>query len=321
MTDRLSVKVADVRAEARDVMLVELRAAGQGALPAFEPGAHIEVALPNGLTRHYSLCNDWRERDRYVIGVGRSPDSRGGSAFIHQALRRGATLNVSAPRNNFPLDPDASGYLFIAGGIGITPIMAMVRWCVAMERSWQLVYASRSRQNAAFYGDLRVHEPEHVQFHFDDEAGGVLDVAASLRDFRQGTDAQIYCCGPQPLMTAVGEATASRSAKVHFEYFTAPSKDEAVAGRDTGGFQVRLDNSGETFEVPPGRSILEVLEENGYELPFSCREGLCGTCRTAVVCGEIDHRDYVLSDEEHASGKIMMICVSRARSPSLTLDL
>ncbi|MDT3677727.1 MAG: cupin domain-containing protein [Burkholderiaceae bacterium] len=147
---KLQLQVTDVQAEARDVIQVELRAPGNAELPAFEPGAHVAVDLPNGLVRHYSLSNDWRERDRYVLGVARAPQSRGGSQFIHQALRRGMTLPVSAPRNGFPLDPSATQYLFLAGGIGITPVLAMLRWCAANARPWRLVYAVRSSHRAAF---------------------------------------------------------------------------------------------------------------------------------------------------------------------------
>jgi vanillate O-demethylase ferredoxin subunit len=315
--ERLSLQVADVRAEARDVVLLELRSAHGAALPSFEPGAHLEVELPNGLVRHYSLCNDWRERDRYVIGVGRASGGRGGSEFIHQHARRGMALRTSAPRNNFPLDEQAAGFVFVAGGIGITPIHAMVQWCEANGRPWRLVYAARSRQRAAFYETLR-ELPDRVQFHFDDECGGLLDVPAALAELGDGE--QIYCCGPAPLMAAVATATATLppgSAK--FEYFTAPSQSSGETAADA--FSVELRRSGKTLVVPGDRSILEVLEQNGHEVPYSCREGLCGTCQTGVVSGVPDHRDYVLSHEERQCGKSMMVCVSRSKEALLVLDL
>lgn len=313
----LTVQVADIRAEARDVMALELRAVGGGELPAFEPGAHLDVHLPNGLVRQYSLTNDWRERDRYVIGVGRAADSRGGSSYVHSSIRAGAQLTVSAPRNNFPLDPEAVSFLFIAGGIGITPIMAMVRWCVANQKPWRLVYAARSRQRAAFYEELCALGGDRLHFHFDDERGGILDASQAISGWAEGE--RIYCCGPDALMNAVKDVTEDfPSGAVRFEWFTAPQSDEP---KDSTSFTVRLERSGVEFEVPEQKSILEVLEEHGFEIPFSCREGLCGTCVTDVCSGEPDHRDYVLSDEERASGKKMTICCSRSKSDVITLDL
>jgi vanillate O-demethylase ferredoxin subunit len=306
--------VTDVRAEAKDVLLLELRAPGGAFLAPFEPGAHLEVTLPNGLVRHYSLVNDWRERERYVIGVGRAPASRGGSAFLHSQVRCGTRLKVRGPINNFPLDSEAARHLFIAGGIGITPIMAMIRRCLAERRPWHLVYAARSRQRAAFAEELAQIAPFLVHFHFDDEAGGILDADAALARAGEGT--RIYCCGPEPLMRAVEERAAGRP--VRFEWFNAPATGEDEAGE---AFTVELRHSGETLTVPAGRSILEVLEASGRVIPFSCREGLGGTCRTGVCSGEIDHRDYVLSDEERAAGNAMMLCVSRAIGKHLVLDL
>jgi tetrachlorobenzoquinone reductase len=312
-----NVQVADVRAEARDVMTVELRAPGGGALPPFEPGAHLDLHLPNGLVRQYSLTNDWRERDRYVIGVGRAVESRGGSSFVHSSVRAGMQLPISAPRNNFALDERADRFLFIAGGIGITPIMAMIRWCHATGKPWRLIYAARSRQRAAFYEDLCAFAQSSAQFHFDDESGQVLDVAQAVASWTEGE--WIYCCGPTPLMESVKTMTEHLPAgAVRFEWFTAPEVDEP---QDSSGFKVRLERSGVEFDVPAQKSILEVLEEHGFDVPFSCREGLCGTCVTNVCSGEPDHRDYVLSDEERASGKMMTICCSRSKSPLLALDL
>lgn len=313
----LTVLVADVRAEAKDVVTLELRAIGGGELPAFSAGAHLDLHLPNGLVRNYSLTNDWRERDRYVIGVGRAADSRGGSSYVHSNVRAGDQLKVSPPRNNFPLDESSASFLFIAGGIGITPIMAMIRWCVANQKPWRLIYASRSRQRTAFYEELRALGADRSHFHFDDEAGQVLDVAQVVSGWTEGES--VYCCGPAPLMEAVEGLTGHLpSGTVRFEWFTVPESDEP---RESNSFTVKLARSGVEFEVPEHKSILEVLEEHGFEIPFSCREGLCGTCVTNVCEGEPDHRDYVLSDEERDSGKMMTICCSRSKSPSLTLDL
>jgi ferredoxin-NADP reductase len=313
----LTVLVADVRAEAKDVVTLELRAIGGGGLPTFSPGAHLDLHLPNGLVRNYSLSNDCRERNRYVIGVGRAADSRGGSSYVHNSIRAGDKLKISAPRNNFPLDENSRSFLFIAGGIGITPIMAMVRWCIANDKPWRLIYAARSRQRTAFYEELCALAASRVHFHFDDECGEVLDVAQTISSWSEGET--IYCCGPAPLMDSVETLTEHLPAgTVQFEWFTVPESDEP---RESSSFTVKLERSGIEFEVPEQKSILEVLEEHGFEIPFSCREGLCGTCVTNVCSGEPDHRDYVLSDEERASGKMMTICCSRSKSPLLTLDL
>lgn len=313
----LTVLVADVRAEAKDVITLELRAIAGGELPVFTPGAHLDLHLPNGLVRNYSLTNDWRERNRYVVGVGRAADSRGGSSYIHSSIRAGLQIKISAPRNNFPLDENSASFLFIAGGIGITPIMAMVRWCVANEKPWRLIYAARSRQRTAFYEELCGLDADRVHFHFDDECGQVLDVAQVISGWNEGES--IYCCGPAPLMEAVKALTANLpSGTVRFEWFTVPESDEP---QESNSFTVRLERSNVEFDVPEQKSILEVLEDHGFELPFSCREGLCGTCVTNVCSGEPDHRDYVLTDEERASGKMMTICCSRSKSPILTLDL
>lgn len=315
----LMVEVSDIAAEARDVVRVELRAAGGAMLPPFQPGAHVEVALPGGLVRHYSLVNDCRESDRYVIAVCRTVDSRGGSDFLHSSVRRGTKLKISPPRNNFPLNPDAGRYLFVAGGIGITPIMAMIHWCDANEKPWRLIYAARSRQRAAFFEDLSFGADAHrIRFHFKEEKHVSLDIAAALADL--AADEHVYCCGPASLMQAVKEQTADRPAgTVRFEWFTAP--DDPAAGADDGEFTVTLKRDGRTLAVPPGLSVLEVLENNGLVIPYSCREGLCGTCRTTVLAGQPDHRDYVLTDEEREAGTAMMVCVSRALSPDLVLDL
>jgi vanillate O-demethylase ferredoxin subunit len=311
----LQLRVASVQAEARDVLRVELEAAGGGELPPFEPGAHLTLHLPGGLQRQYSLAGDWRERRRYVLGVGRASDSRGGSAYVHGSLRTGAELACSAPANNFRL-VDAPRYLFVAGGIGITPILAMIRWCEAQGRPWQLVYAARSRVRMGFYEELRAHGAK-VRFHCDDEAGGPLPVARLMSDVSPGT--HVYCCGPAPLMEAVREHGAHLPPEaLHFEWFSAPATEVPAPAE---GFWIDLQRSGASLHVPPGQSILDVLEANGHEVPFSCREGLCGTCETTVCGGEPEHLDYVYPPAQRPQLRTMLVCVSRARSPRLALDL
>ncbi len=327
----LDLRITDVVAEAKDTVVIELRGVGDALLPEFMPGAHLEFNLPNGLVRHYSLINDNRERDRYVVAVLRVPQSRGGSLFMHRGLAVGARVSASL-HNNFELDPKAGAYVFIAGGIGITPIMAMVRWCVAHGRPWRLVYTTRNRARTAFYEALRELDESRVTWHFDEESGGqYLDMGAVLDTVTDGEE--VYCCGPKPLMNGVRAAALERLDRmVKFESFVAPNSE--LAGDDSATplsatvqesadklFRIVLTRSGITLDVPADKSVLEVLEENGFSVPFSCREGQCGTCTQRVLEGVPDHRDYVLSDAERAANDCMQICVSRALTPTLALDL
>ena len=314
----LKLRVAAVQAEARDVMRLELTDPMGGLLPPFEPGAHLTLHLPNGLQRQYSLAGDSRERQRYVLGVGRAADSRGGSDYVHAVLRAGAEIACSAPANNFALLPDAPRYLFIAGGIGITPILSMLRWCETHGKPWKLVYAARSRVRMGFYEDLRGFAGR-VRYHCDDEQGAPLPVAALMSDVEPGT--QVYCCGPAPLMESVRAHGAHLgSDALHFEWFSAPAANDA-APSPAAGFWVDLKRSGTSLHVPPDQSVLEVLEASGHEVPFSCREGVCGTCETPVCAGEVDHRDYVYPPSQRESLRTMLVCVSRAKSARLLLDL
>ena len=318
----LSLVVTAYKAEALDIVSLELRRPAGGDLPAFEPGAHLEIALTRtadeneSLIRHYSLCNDPSERHRYVIAVGRAKDGRGGSEAVHTRVRIGTKLVAHAPRNNFRLLSDAPHYQFIAGGVGITPILCMIRWCVSHGKSWSLLYCTRSRVRAAFYEELQGHV-EQVQFHFDDEASTVPDIHDLLK--RVPNNAQLYCCGPFALMKAVEKESSGRPAgSVHFEWFSAaPRESEA---KETA-FKVILRSSGRRLDVMPHRSILETLEANGVSVPFSCREGLCRTCEVGLCEGEADHRDFVLSDLERRQQESVIVCVSRSKTRSLLLDL
>lgn len=316
--ERLRLVVADARSAARDVRWLELRSTDGKALPPFSPGSHLEIDVAPGVIRHYSICNDPCETDRYCIGVGLARDSRGGSKFMHQQVRVGDVLACSAPRNNFPLDLAAAGFVFVAGGIGITPILSMLTACQNERKPWMLLYAARSRPRAAFYEELSSAYAGQCRFHFDDEQGGALDVEAALKEVSE--HAQIYCCGPEPLMKAVEHATRHRPPdSVRFEWFSAPA--DAAADVVNRPFSVVLHSSGQRFDVPADQSILGVLEANGCGVPFSCREGLCATCRTGVVRGVPDHRDQVLSATERAANDQMLICVSRAQSDEIELDL
>lgn len=315
--DSVLLRVSEVRAEARDVVLLELRASDGRELPEFTPGAHIELSLTNGLVRQYSIANDCRERDRYVLGIGRSSQSRGGSDYIHTRVRCGMELVARKPRNNFPLVSEAESYLFIAGGIGITPIMSMCLWCEANAKPWRLIYAARNQQRAAFYETLSSYKG-NVEFHFDDAQKSLLDVDSVLSDVAECE--HIYCCGPSQLMSAVKDRSAELCpSRVHFEYFSPPRDPSADVRQES--FTVRLRNREITLEVPAHKSILEVLEENGIVAEYACRAGVCRSCEVSVCEGIVDHRDFVLSQVERDAGKSMMICVSRARSPLLVLDL
>ncbi|MCY1261857.1 Phenoxybenzoate dioxygenase subunit beta [compost metagenome] len=314
--ERLTLRVANIASAARDALVIELRDPSGGELPAYTAGAHIELHLPNGLVRQYSLCGDARQRDCYRVGVGLAPASRGGSRYIHQSLRVADLIRVTPPRNNFPLFEDAAEFVFFAGGIGITPILSMIQWCEANGRPWRLFYLVRNRERAAFLEQLESYG-DRVTLHADEEAGALFDVAAAVASLPGR--AHLYTCGPTPLMLAVEEAAKSFPAgQVHFEWF-APRQVEKT--RADGAFTLKLARSGKCLEVPADRSILQVLEANGVRVESSCREGTCASCETRVLSGTPDHRDSVLSEAEKRCNNTMMVCVSRALSGTLELDL
>lgn len=313
MTLRLRVRSATW--EAPNIVSYELRPLEGGELPAFTAGAHIDLTLPNGLIRSYSLVNAQAERHRYVIAVQKDRASRGGSKWVHENFRPGDILTVNGPRNNFALNEAAAKSIFIAGGIGITPIISMTERLSALKRDWELVYCARKRGDTAFAQELE-KLGARVRFNFDEEPGGkMLDIAAVVR--AAPADAHLYCCGPLPMLNAFEAATAALPReRVHVEYFTA--KEPPAVG---GGFKVVLAKSGKEFNVPPGKTILDTLLDAGLDIPYSCMEGVCGTCETKVLEGTPDHRDLILTEDEHAAGKSMMICCSGSKSETLVLDL
>jgi ferredoxin-NADP reductase len=292
--------------ETRDVLVFDLRPAG-GSVAAFEPGAHIDVELPNGTIRQYSLVNEPGVRDRYLICVKHDPNSRGGSRFMHEQLRVATTIEVRAVRNNFRLASEAAPTLLIAGGIGVTPILAMAEHLAAEGRPAEVVYAARSRHDLAFLGRLS-DAASRLTVHVDDEAGTVLDVDALVSAAPDGT--HLYCCGPAPMLDAFLASTAGRPPhRVHLERFAA-----AAAPALTGGaFIVELARS--------GRSILQALRTAGITAASSCEEGICGTCEVAVLAGTPDHRDGILSAAERQANRSMMICCSRSIGDRLVLDM
>lgn len=319
MTQTLQAIVSARRGETDAIAVFELRARGGGELPPFTAGAHIDLYLPNGLVRSYSLLNDPGERDRYVIGVSRDAASRGGSAYVHEHVQVGTELTIDHPRNNFELEEGAAHSVFVAGGIGITPILSMTRRLERLGRPWTLHYCARTRAHAAFLGELAAPDAfRHGRVHlrFDQEPGqAMLDLDALAADAAPGT--HLYCCGPTPMLAAFEQAVAKRPDCVgHVEYFA--NTQAAATG---GGYDVVLARAQKTVAVTEGKSLLDALLEAGIEAPYSCHEGVCGTCETRVLEGEPDHRDLVLSRAEQESGKVMMICVSGCKGKRLVLDL
>jgi ferredoxin-NADP reductase len=303
------VLVVARRDEADGVVGVELALPSGGALPAWTPGAHIDVELPGGLTRQYSLCGDPADVTRWRIGVLREADGRGGSRWIADELAEGATLRIRGPRNHFPLVP-ADRYVFVAGGIGITPLLPMVRAVAAAGADWVLHYGGRTRASMAFLGELAGFGGR-VRVYPQDEVGP-LDLGAILG----GPAALVYCCGPTGLIDALEARCPAGALRV--ERFTAAP---VVTEGPDSAFEVVCERSGVTVTVPPGTSVLGAVEEAGVDVLSSCAEGICGTCETTVLEGEPDHRDSLLTEDEKASGDTMLICVSRCRGARLVLDL
>ena len=316
MTGEMRLTVAGRREAADGIVLLDLARPDGAPLPSWAAGAHVDLVLPDGLgERQYSLCGDPADRGVWRIGVLLEEDGRGGSVWLHDRVV-GDAITVRGPSNHFAFQPFRTAeYLFLAGGIGITPISAMVRAAAAAGVPWRLVYAGRSRSAMAFVGDLVSAHPDRVEVFAGDE-GARADVAAILAG---APDAVVYCCGPARLIAAVEEAAAGRpSGHLHLERFEAKVLGAPIYDQP---FEVELLLSGMTVTVPPDRSILEVVEEAGVLALSSCRVGTCGTCETPIIEGDIDHRDSVLSPEEQDDNFAMMICVSRAACPRIVLEL
>lgn len=314
------VVVRSITWEADGVLSVELRRVDGAPLPAFEAGAHLALHLPvDGapLVRHYSLCNTPGERTHYRIGVGLDRNSRGGSRWVHERLRPGQRLRIDGPHNHFRLGEQAPHYALLAGGIGVTPIVAMARRLAVLGKPVRLLYAVRSRPAAAFLDVLQSLVPD-LTLHVDDERGAPPELAGWLAALPQ--DSGCYCCGPAPMLDAFERACRNLGlADAHVERFAAPAAPaEAASGPDC---VVTCERSGRDVVVPAGTSVLQALLAAGIDKPFSCQEGVCGTCETRVLRGEVEHRDGVLSEAERREGRVMMVCVSRPRGTRLTLDL
>ena len=313
LPETIKMRLTAVHYAAETINLYEFAGLENQVLPTAEPGAHIGLHLPNGLLRQYSLHQADERPHAYHVGIKFDRNSRGGSSYVHENLRVGALLDVEPPRNNFPLAETAEESVFIAGGIGITPIYAMLRRLEDRGRKWRLHYACRSRAEAAFYNELQRFA--QVEFHFDDEQGKFFDCAGVIEN--AAANWHLYCCGPAAMLEAFDNLTQNRLPSfVHAEYFTAK---HAVAL--DGGYTVELARSGQTFVVPAGQTILQVLLAADVDVPFSCEEGVCGSCETKVISGVPDHRDAILSEAERLANKTMMVCCSGAKSPKLVLDL
>lgn len=312
--DTHQVQVESISVVSQDVCLLDLRPMSSEDLPTFAAGAHVNLHLPNGMTRSYSLINSQAERNRYMIAVRRMSEGQGGSRFLHDSLRLGQSLVISAPRNNFPLNESAPDSIFIAGGIGITPVWSMIQRLHTIDRPWKLFYAARTRQDAIFLDELQAIGSEgQLNFNFGSQPRLNIDsVIAGVP-----TDTHLYCCGPASMLSAFESATSGRPGEtIHLEYFSATKKPTA-----DGEFKVKLARRGITISVPPGVTILKALLNEGIDVPYSCTEGVCGECETAVLSGVPHHQDLLLSKEERSANKSMMVCCSRSQSEILVLDL
>ncbi|MEU8662470.1 PDR/VanB family oxidoreductase [Actinoplanes philippinensis] len=306
----MRVRISALLPVARGVVALDLRSADGRELPAWTPGAHVDVHLAPGLTRQYSLCGDPADRSVWRIAVRREDAGRGGSRHVHERLSEQDPIEVGEPRNHFPLQP-AARYVFLAGGIGITPILPML---AAAAAPWELHYAGRDAASMPFLD--RLAGDDRVTLYPEDERGRV-DLDALLG--RQPPGTLVYCCGPEGMLRAAEEACAHRpDVSLRVERFTPVTA--GGAGRREG-FEVELAATGRTLTVPAGRSILEVVEDAGVSVLSSCREGTCGTCETTVLSGAVDHRDSLLTPAERAANDTIFLCVSRAAGPRLVLDL
>ena len=317
----IPVVVRNVVTEAQGVVRLVLGSEDDSNLPSFEAGAHIDLHLPSGLIRQYSLCRIQPDAQYYEIAVLKDPQSRGGSAEVHR-LKIGDALLISSPKNHFPLMDTKRHSVLIAGGIGVTPILPMAQHLQKMGLSFEFHYCARSPETAAFSSALEnASFADKMQFHFSEVAGSSqMDVVSVLS--RHAHDSELYICGPATFIDYVllqAKMLGWPEDRLHREFFAAPAFDENVS--ENTAFKVKIHSTGEVFDVGTDQSIFEVLDDNGVFLAVSCESGVCGTCQTGVIDGVPDHRDVFLTDKEHAQGKLVMPCCSRSKTPVLELDL
>lgn len=298
------------------VVRLTLRNPDGSDFPQWQPGSHIDLVLPDFI-RQYSLCSPCADPSMLQVSVLHTPNSRGGSRYVHESLTAGSELTINGPRNNFPLQ-DSKKYLFIAGGIGITPILPMIEAAEAAGREWRLAYGGRSRNSMAFADELVAAYGTGKVLLYPEDTQGRIDLQVLLGLPR--AKMLVYACGPAPLLNAIEDFCMGwPPGALHTELFSAAALDGSGASAEP--FELELRNSGLRLEVPVDRSVLEVVEDAGIRVLSSCRQGVCGTCEIRVLAGEVDHRDAVLSAEDKASGETMLICVSRAAAGCQTLSL
>ncbi|PCH71638.1 MAG: oxidoreductase [Rhodobacteraceae bacterium] len=318
MTDHYHTEIVEISDLTERIKQFRLAAKPGISLPNFAPGSHIRVAMPDGDHRCYSLIDLPSENgtpDGYRIAVQVEPDGQGGSKYMH-GLAIGDSLGISPPKNDFPLD-DTAPAILIAGGIGVTPMISMATRLLARGQEFEFHYAGRSAGVMAYIDTLRAAFGARLALHFDDDP----DTALNLAQIVQGIPDQhhLYFCGPPGMLEAtkfIASAAGLSSDRIHFEVFATPKAQEGDQP-----FEVELSSTGQVFTIPPGKTIVEVLDEAGIDIMFDCQRGDCGICQTDVISGTPDHRDVILSDDERASGEVMQICVSRAKSPRLVLDI
>ncbi|WP_433502974.1 PDR/VanB family oxidoreductase [Pseudonocardia halophobica] len=312
------VRVSEAENVTSDVLRLTLVASDGGDLPAWQAGAHVDLHLPSGLSRQYSLCGDSTDTSSYTICVLREPNGRGGSAEIHDTVKVGGELEIVGPRNHFALR-SAPSYLFLAGGIGITPIKAMIDEAERRGAEWSLLYGGRTASSMVYGPELGERHPEKVQL-IPQDVEGLIDVVVAVAELPD--DTQVYCCGPEGLLDAAGSACAAVGIadRLHIERFAA---GEAVAPPEDGEkpFEVELRQSGVTLTVGADQTLLHVVRGVRPDIDFSCQEGYCGSCESRVLEGQPDHRGTMMTPEEHDEDGTMLICVGRSCSPKLVLDL
>ncbi len=316
----LQVRVARKAVEALDIVTLELVAVDGQALPAFSAGSHVDVQLPNGITRQYSLCNDPQETHRYQIGVLRDAASRGGSQAVHELVKEGDVLTISAPRNHFGLAHEAKKHLLLAGGIGVTPILCMAERLANTGADFAMHYATRAPERTAFRQRIAASAfASRVQFHYDNgDATQKLDLQKLLGQPQAGT--HLYVCGPKGFMDAVLNTARSSGwpeAQIHYEFFGA----EVAKSDSDASFEIKLASSGRIVMVPKDQTVVQALAAAGVDVMISCEQGVCGTCLTRVIEGVPDHKDSYLTPEEQAANDQFTPCCSRSKTPQLVLDL
>ncbi|MEV0184587.1 PDR/VanB family oxidoreductase [Streptomyces sp. NPDC050625] len=316
---QIKLRLRDRVDVARDVVRLEFEAVGGEELPAWEPGAHLDMFLPSGISRQYSLCGDPGDTSTYAVAVLREPAGRGGSEEIHRDFTPGVEILSRRPRNHFEL-VDAPDYVLVAGGIGVTPIKAMAEELERRGASWRLVYGGRSRESMAFADQLAAFAPERVTL-VPQDTDGLPDIAGIVGGL--SPEGVIYCCGPAPLLDAVAAAceTAGVADRLHIERFSAPTDAPEIDTSGDFAFDVELRASGVTLHIAADQSILEAVQEIRPDIASSCLEGYCGSCETDVIEGQPDHRGTLMSPEEHDEEGTMLICVGRAKCSKLVLDL